>query len=888
MTDPADEILQLLGTIDGEGEGLVGGADRLEALLSAKGLMHEQRIAPRNVGFHPRNRDGEGGNPLEVLRLASEVAEVGFSLKEVRHALCIQAEPGDKTIETFNAKLVANTGIAPVERDSILYGSLSAGHLNGALRCIGASVASTCKFLSEGGKMSLDKVRRRSPLYADAVEHGLCWKVLHWEVLYLYPQALEVISTARNITASLARGETEMQGLLRLHALSATAQKNGEEPPWATIKTAIRRSKPAYEGSLDHMASFVITRSGGVNGKFLQYLSAFHRNHVGFKERRALPATVYAALAEFPLHYVAIALFCAAWRCPKEAVVNGVCKGVTASDINNLAKLTDAQGLARLRSAEAALAASRCSLGACGIRDEWDTTVLCKTLARLDIQMARLVLDKQIGAGRKITSVSDVMRVFVEDLAAAYPKADLATFGEFLEASVAAAETAKTAKEEMASAKTAAGSMPLYEVAMDGAVVDPLARLRAKGLDLGSHVAQGLEEMAAVHQILRLEPATIQQGPRVVLADLRGENRTFHLPLQEFLSKWTARDLKHHHEEVAHWGARRPKNLEAGQSLMRRAWIQAALDHLAATADCAAEDKVTLWSKPKKMAMTAAPCEAGELLFFPETTVLKTRPRVDEEDAPLRCSTEEVEIRFHPRDDAFQHFAMPMPAASDMHAPLWYVAPTGDEEAANMAWTTARVQLLSAHFFQDSLRPARARATAANTAGGSAEGDDDDDEEEAEEESEDEDGEEEESEEEVEEAAGGTGKGGKAKPKARSTPKAKAKAPKAKAKKKAAAPPKAKAKTGRAAAPKPKAKGKASAQLAEGLAEKAGEKKPEEFGEDLAGERSIAIPVLINTKPLAANTPLKFFKAASVVPEKRAKEAAPLSVSAIMKRYRTT
>ena len=41
--------------------GIVQGADRLEALLFDTGLMYEEEVSPRCVGYHPLNRDRYDG-----------------------------------------------------------------------------------------------------------------------------------------------------------------------------------------------------------------------------------------------------------------------------------------------------------------------------------------------------------------------------------------------------------------------------------------------------------------------------------------------------------------------------------------------------------------------------------------------------------------------------------------------------------------------------------------------------------------------------------------------------------------------------------------------------------------------------------------------------------
>ena len=340
VQDPNDAVVQLLEKVASDAQGQVAAADRLELLLKEKGLLCEASIAPRFLGFDPCNRDGQGGNPLNVLALASEIVTVGWSSGEVTKAICAEAVPGDRTIERFNHKLSADSGMAPVGANSIGYGTLACGHTNYVLRCIAASVPSNCEYLSEGGHMSLEKVRRRDLAYAEAVSSGLKWKVVKWQVHFLYPSALHFLQAARNVVSTMYHAESEMQGLLRLHAYSAAAMRENRDIPWDTIKKTIMRSKPAWSETFDDMVAFVVTRSGGIDGLFLNYLAAFCRNHVD-STRSSLPPALYLALAEFPLHYVALAIFQAAWRCPQESVINGQCRGITASEVTALANNSD-------------------------------------------------------------------------------------------------------------------------------------------------------------------------------------------------------------------------------------------------------------------------------------------------------------------------------------------------------------------------------------------------------------------------------------------------------------------------------------------------------------------------------------------------------------------
>jgi hypothetical protein len=116
VTDQSDAIVQLLALAEQDKKGQVAAADRLEVLLRERGLLYESRIAPRMVGFDPCNRNGEGGNPLNVLALASEIAACGWSGAEVNKAICCEVVPQDASIEQFNRKLSTDSGMAPSRR----------------------------------------------------------------------------------------------------------------------------------------------------------------------------------------------------------------------------------------------------------------------------------------------------------------------------------------------------------------------------------------------------------------------------------------------------------------------------------------------------------------------------------------------------------------------------------------------------------------------------------------------------------------------------------------------------------------------------------------------------------------------------------------------------
>ena len=204
-----DAVDAIIAKVEQDTLGIVQAADQLEDAFRAMDLMYVSHIPSRQVGFDPVNRDGEGGNAQEVHLLASDIAFVGWSWKETTHAVCVEVEPGTKDVEVFNRLLCAGVDLAPVEENSIHFGSLSCGHTSMGLRAIAAAMPSTCALLSENGRLSLTKLLIKDPEYAKAVTRGLRWNVIRWPVRARYPKALPIIQAVSSKLPPRQRSSTQ-------------------------------------------------------------------------------------------------------------------------------------------------------------------------------------------------------------------------------------------------------------------------------------------------------------------------------------------------------------------------------------------------------------------------------------------------------------------------------------------------------------------------------------------------------------------------------------------------------------------------------------------------------------------------------------------------------
>jgi hypothetical protein len=376
-------------------------------------------------------------------------------------------------------------------------------------------VPSSCPLLSQDGVMSLAKLEKRDTEYAKAVSQGLHWKVLRAAVRVLYPRALPILQGARNVSGHVQRKIHEVQGLQQLHSMAAVAQREGKEPDWTAIKRAVLRSRPPFADSIDDMISFLATRSGGVEGVFLKYFQAFHRQFVNPSVRSAVPGALYGALADFRHHYLALAILQAAFTCPAETVKQGLCTWISAAEVAGLGRAT-ASKPQLLSDAEEALSAARTLLPTTGLPVAiHEHNALTAAFAKFDISMARFVLSKQASSKTVHLSVKAVCRQFVAELKASYPAAVLTEYTRIWH----------QLPEQAAAAGTSAagGHIALYAVDSAGKIIDALALLREKGIDVGTVVAmtasEDLYQVAGIND--KANEATIMLEPSVSGAGLR-------------------------------------------------------------------------------------------------------------------------------------------------------------------------------------------------------------------------------------------------------------------------------------------------------------------------------------------------------------------------------
>ena len=149
--------------------GLVSAADELEDELLRLGLLQVNiRIRPNLLAFDCCNRQGTGGQPMEIHLLMEDIAFVGFSWRACAHAICCAVAPGSTEIEDFNIPLFSDETLPTIVPGQILYGTLACGHTNAGLRCIDAGTITATSLIATDGRFDLGRLKSRNAKFAEA------------------------------------------------------------------------------------------------------------------------------------------------------------------------------------------------------------------------------------------------------------------------------------------------------------------------------------------------------------------------------------------------------------------------------------------------------------------------------------------------------------------------------------------------------------------------------------------------------------------------------------------------------------------------------------------------------------------------------------------------
>jgi len=713
--------------------GIVQAKDYVEECLVEEGLMRTKNIHCSKVGFDSLNRDEMGGNWIAVHALLNAIKRAGWSNDETRNAVCAEVFPQDQSEEKFNQRLVQDVPLAPVPDNQLEFTSFGCGHTNAGLRAVDAGCASDDPLISSNGKLSTFFISKTDPRFAAAVEKGLHWKILKYAVRVLYPDALRILIAAYNVYGNIQTKQSEVQGLMQMYRMSKQMHDCGKSPDWHHIKAAVLKNKPPFADAVDFLSEFIIGKAGKrATTTHLNCFIASHRQYV--VPQRRISGEVYGALADLPLVNLSWHICFAAYAGqPSARNKSDINDFLSASDVGALAKeLQDAQvtseecyQVANLQGANTAadvittenkrgeiavgseiiLLQVKLRLEAAGITEEpQHHNQLNKCLTLLGESLSRFVFGKDLREGRAASHLHVCAWRFLQDMQDQFPdmKPEALSQGwpqEHQDAILGASDETAAASSDASKAKAQAPSQKVYDINEHGVIIDPVAKLRTIGMDIGSIIGlKGVEESfftikSAVHNVVVLEAltsdyydvegATHEDGMVAKGKKQKVGERDTPVTISEVLSAYETKKTKDMKERHPGWQAAGPT--ETGADLMfERAFVVLAASQV--NKYCLRTFRplfplIDALKQPRRMVITKAACPAGQLVIAPLSQVCKS-----EETAKVDKAAFDKKAKVALPHSIFREYSFYLqPWVDDKRAgAFWFVETTSDLEKVNM------------------------------------------------------------------------------------------------------------------------------------------------------------------------------------------------------------
>ena len=644
--------------------------------LRDQGLAVDQIMKPSEVGLHRCNRGQYGANEETVHLLGGDIAHCGWDDDEIVNPIAVEDGP-DRNIEKDNMAMVKDSEkLAPVIQHSIRAGSLTNGHTVQLLRCILAGVPSEVKALSVNGRMSLAHVAARDPDFARAATEGWSWLLLKSPTATIYGDTLfEFLSETKNI--SVARAETEVTALLKIHKRACSFKAAGKPIEWDVIALHICRSKPPCAESVPALISFVKLYGGTAESQFVRDFHLFHRRFVsndcfvGSAFYESLSSVTFKG-KDGVVHILALliwAILKTQYRCPPSKIVQRECCFISSADLSTLPKKNLKQAL----DADAILTTSRKLAIQAG--SALTETARIKAFGLLDTNLVRVLLNKQKDSANVYNTMEEAACDFFDNLVESAPDAALGDnpWSSNRKASSSSSSQPPTTKLN----NPAVPDMRAYTAAGDVIPIDGKRILQEHRFDVGSIVCRKKESS------IKLEIVTL--GNPVEIKDAAGKLEQIDLP--DFFKNF----MKYEEEFVDLTGGHASDKHEAFQINVVKSKVCLALDALSKQVG---NMDLAMQLKPSKKLTAVSEFKPEECILVPCTSnVLAIK---DGQDRPTTAIP--VDIKSEALQDmSFCLASMPMSlnkeAKANLNVPFWAVKSTAKIDEANMYSTSVPVSI---------------------------------------------------------------------------------------------------------------------------------------------------------------------------------------------------
>lgn len=324
------------------------GASLRKFLIDVGLAVLGEHIHHAAVGPHVDNRETEMLIPVSVHDLLRKISMKGWSWIETQLALCCGIPPGplgeawrDKCKELARK---ADGLLAPYESELLTHVTAAGSHTTAVLRLVdycehnNVAVCPGKEFepLSINGYLSKQRILEKCPSMKEALEKGLAYTHIRWEIVVLCPALMRILSEADNAKHTVYNKETPLQTMFHIHRRAIERNAKTDEE-WADIaKTCSRGLGSDNATAIVDQALFVKSCSGGVDKPFLIEFNEYYKT---LRVQRDLPSDFLRDVSKVkamhcPLHVVGLVK--SSMNAPERFVFGGKVKLFTTADLNSI------------------------------------------------------------------------------------------------------------------------------------------------------------------------------------------------------------------------------------------------------------------------------------------------------------------------------------------------------------------------------------------------------------------------------------------------------------------------------------------------------------------------------------------------------------------------
>ena len=180
-------------------------------LLRDAQLGFDTQVHPKQMGIHPKNRSGKKMVATTMQKKGNKIKNVGFAtaLCGTDRAVAFEVNPMTNHIEDHTiATTSASKLFATYEKGVIRGGSCGCGHLNQFLAAAHDGAETQYSDLCDVGdtKFSWRVVAKGNVDFENAIQNGIVWFMIKWEIERDYPELPSIIQRGLNVEHHVGEG----------------------------------------------------------------------------------------------------------------------------------------------------------------------------------------------------------------------------------------------------------------------------------------------------------------------------------------------------------------------------------------------------------------------------------------------------------------------------------------------------------------------------------------------------------------------------------------------------------------------------------------------------------------------------------------------------------